>query len=88
MTGEREMTAHMTSVGAEIGQSLTTTNSIIPQVPDNCNPFYGENFAAPAYGEPPRSPGAMQTVSSRSASCFTMYRPCPTISLSTATTTW
>lgn len=63
MTGEREMTAHMTSVGAEIGQSLTTTNSIIPQVPDNCNPFYGENFAAPVYGEPPRSPGAMQTVS-------------------------
>ena len=63
MTGEREMTAPMTTASAEIGQSLTTTNSIIPQVPDNCNPFYGENFAAPVYGEPPRSPGAMQTVS-------------------------
>ena len=36
MTEEREMTAPMTSVGAEVGQSLNNYNDIIPD--------YGEDF--------------------------------------------
>lgn len=46
MTEEREMTAPMTSVGAEVGQSLNTTPDIISENEGFFNPSDEEIFLA------------------------------------------
>ena len=46
MTEEREMTALMTSVGAEVGQSPDLTPTIIPDYGENFNPTAEEIFLA------------------------------------------
>ena len=46
MTEEREMTALMTSVGAEVGQSPNVTTDIISDYGDNFNPSAEEMFEA------------------------------------------
>lgn len=46
MTEEREMTAPMTSVGAEVGQSPNVTIDIIPDYGENFNPTAEEIFLA------------------------------------------
>lgn len=71
MTEEREMTALMTSVGAEIGQSPDLTPTIIPDYGENFNPSAEEMFEAQmqyeqemqAQAERESAPGFMQTVS-------------------------
>lgn len=44
MTEEREMTAPMTSVGTEVGQSPNVTTDIIPDYGENFNPTAEEMF--------------------------------------------
>lgn len=71
MTEEREMTAPMTSVGAEVGQSPNVTTDIIPDYRENFNPTAEEMFEAQmqyeqemqAQAERESAPGFMQTVS-------------------------
>lgn len=46
MTEEREMTAPMTSVGTEVGQSPNVTTDIIPDYGENFNPTAEEMFEA------------------------------------------
>ena len=46
MTEEREMTAPMTSVGAEVGQSPNVTTDIISDYGENFNPSAEEMFEA------------------------------------------
>lgn len=46
MTEEREMTAPMTSVGKEVGQSPNVTTDIIPDYGENFNPTAEEMFEA------------------------------------------
>lgn len=46
MTEEREMTAPMTSVGIEVGQSPNVTTDIIPDYGENFNPTAEEMFEA------------------------------------------
>lgn len=46
MTEEREMTAPMTSVGVEVGQSPNVTTDIIPDYGENFNPTAEEMFEA------------------------------------------
>lgn len=72
MTEEREMTAPMTSVGAEVGQSPDLT-PIIPDYGENFKPSeeemyevqmqYEQEMQAQAQTEYEKSPGFMQTVS-------------------------
>ena len=45
MTEEREITAPMTSVGAEVGRSPIVTNDIIPDYGENFNPTAEEMHA-------------------------------------------
>lgn len=73
MTEEREMTAPMTSVGAEVGQSPDLTPIIIPDYGENFNPSaeelfetqmqYEQEMQAQAQAERESAPGFMQTVS-------------------------
>lgn len=73
MTEEREMTAPMTSVGAEVGQSPDLTPIIIPDYGEDFNPSaeemfeaqmqYEQEMQAQAQAEREASPGFMQTVS-------------------------
>lgn len=73
MTEEREMTAPMTSVGAEVGQSPDLTPTIIPDYGENFNPSaeemfeaqmqYEQEMQAQAQAEREAAPGFMQTVS-------------------------
>ena len=46
MTDKREMTAPMTSVGVEVGQSHDLTPTIIPDNGENFNPSAEEMFEA------------------------------------------
>ena len=46
MTEEREMTAPMTSVGTEVGQSPNVTTDIIPDSGENFNPTAEKMFEA------------------------------------------
>lgn len=73
MTEEREMTAPMTSVGAEVGQSPELTPTIIPDYGEDFNPSaeemfeaqmqYEQEMQAQAQAERESAPGFMQTVS-------------------------
>ena len=73
MTEEREMTAPMTSVGAEVGQSPDLTPIIIPDYGEDLNPSaeemfeaqmqYEQEMQAQAQAERESAPGFMQTVS-------------------------
>ena len=73
MTEEREMTAPMTSVGAEVGQSPNVTTDIIPDYGENFNPSaeemfeaqmqYEQEMQAQAQAEREAAQGFMQTVS-------------------------
>lgn len=73
MTEEREMTAPITSVGAEVGQSPDLTPTIIPDYGENFNPSaeelfetqmqYEQEMQAQAQAERESAPGFMQTVS-------------------------
>lgn len=73
MTEEREMTAPMTSVGTEVGQSPNVTTDIIPDYGENFNPtaeemfeaqmLYEQEMQAQAQAEREAAPGFMQTVS-------------------------
>lgn len=73
MTGEREMTAPMTSVGAEVGQSPDLTPTIISDYGEDFNPsaeemfeaqmLYEQEMQAQAQAESEAAPGFMQTVS-------------------------
>ena len=71
MTDKREMTAPMTTVGAEVGQSPDLTPTIIPDYGENFNPSAEELFEAQmqyeqemqAQAERESAPGFMQTVS-------------------------
>ena len=73
MTEEREMTAPMTSVGAEVGQSPNVTTDIISDYEENFNPSaeemfeaqmqYEQEMQAQAKAEREAAPGFMQTVS-------------------------
>ena len=73
MTEEREMTAPITSVGAEVGQSPDLTPIIIPDYGENFNPSveemfeaqmqYEQEMQAQAQAECESAPGFMQTVS-------------------------
>ena len=73
MTEEREMTAPMTSVGAEVGQSPNVTTDIISDYGENFNPSaeemfeaqmqYEQEIQAQAQAERESAPGFMQTVS-------------------------
>jgi len=73
MTGEREMTAPMTFVGAEVGQSPDLTPTIIPDYGEDFNPSaeemfeaqmqYEQEMQAQAQAESESAPGFMQTVS-------------------------
>ncbi len=73
MTEERKVTAPMTSVGAEVGQSPDLTPTIIPDYGENFNPSkeeiflaqqeYEQEMQAQAKTEYENSPGFMQTVS-------------------------
>lgn len=73
MTEEREMTAPMTSVGAEVGQSPNVTTDIISDYGENFNPSaeeiylaqqeYEQEMQAQAQAERESAPGFMQTVS-------------------------
>ena len=73
MTEEREMTALMTSVGAEVGQSPNVTTDIISDYGENFNPSaeemfeaqmqYEQEMQAQAQAERESAPGFMQTVS-------------------------
>lgn len=73
MTEERKVTAPMTSVGAEVGQSPDLTPTIIPDYGENFNSSkeeiflaqqeYEQEMQAQAKTEYENSPGFMQTVS-------------------------
>ena len=73
MTDKREMTAPMTSVGAEVGQSLNNYNDIIPDYGEDFKPSEEEMFEAQmqyeqemqalAKAERETAPDFMQTVS-------------------------
>ena len=73
MTEEREMTAPMTSVGAEVGQSPNVTTDIIPDYGEDFKPseeelfeaqmLYEQEMQAQAQAERVSTPGFMQTVS-------------------------
>lgn len=73
MAEEREMTAPMTSVGAEVGQSPDLTPIIIPDYGEDLNPSaeemfeaqmqYEQEMQAQAQAERESAPGFMQTVS-------------------------
>ena len=73
MTEKREMTAPMTSVGAEVGQSLNNYNDIIPDYGEDFKPSEEEMFEAQmqyeqemqalAKAERETAPDFMQTVS-------------------------
>ena len=73
MTEEREMTAPMTSVGAEVGQSPDLTPTIISDYGEDFNPSaeemfeaqmqYEQEMQAQAQAERESAPGFMQTVS-------------------------
>lgn len=73
MTEEREMTAPMTSVGAEVGQSLNNYNDIIPDYREDFKPSeeelfemqmrYEHEMQALAKAERESAPDFMQTVS-------------------------
>ena len=73
MTEEREMTAPMTSVGAEVGQSPNVTTEIISDYGENFNPSaeemfeaqmqYEQEMQAQAQIERESAPDFMQTVS-------------------------
>ena len=73
MTEEREMTAPMTSVGAEVGQSPNVTTDIISDYGEDFNPSaeemfeaqmqYEQEMQAQAQAEREAAPGFMQTVS-------------------------
>lgn len=73
MTEEREMTALMTSVGAEVRQSLNNYNAIIPDYGENFNPSdeeifeaqmqYEQEMQSQAKAERESAPDFMQTVS-------------------------
>lgn len=73
MTYEREMTAPMTAVGAEVWQSPNVTNDIIPDYGEDFKPTEEEMFEAQmqyeqemqeqAQAERKSAPGFMQTVS-------------------------
>lgn len=73
MTNKREMTAPMTSVGAEVGQSLNNYNDIIPDYGEDFKPSEEEMFEAQmqyeqemqeqAKAEHESAPDFMQTVS-------------------------
>ncbi|MGN1100979.1 MAG: AAA family ATPase [Huintestinicola sp.] len=73
MTEEREMTAPMTSVGTEVGQSPDLTPTIIPDYGENFNPTaeemfeaqiqYEQEMQAQAQAAHESAPSFMQTVS-------------------------
>ena len=73
MTDKREMTAPMTSVGAEVGQSPNVTTDIISDFGENFNPSaeeifiaqqeYEQEMQAQAQAERENAPGFMQTIS-------------------------
>ncbi len=73
MTDKREMTALMTSVGAEVGQSPNVTNDIIPDYGEDFKPSeeemfeaqmqYEQEMQAQALVEREAAPGFIETVS-------------------------